>query len=1004
MSGKAAVACLAMAVAAAAGAAQRDERPLQGLNWRVWLDERAEWQGDALFAPGEVPPLAALPTRPPSGGWEALSDHAGKACDIPASVEEYFSGGTNFWTYHGVSWFWCDVEAPSGWNGRRVRLEVEKARLRAEIYVNGRLAGYDIVAETPFELDVSEFLEYGKRNRIAFRLTNPGGQRGWADAPNINWGKFALPPGHDFTGLGHVKLVATDAVYVDDIFVKNLPPAKAGAIEVLATIRNTSTWAVQCTVSASIRGTRAEGRQVVDLKPGLNTMVFPFTVPEARLWEPDRPALYECTVALKGKTPKVADAGTVRFGFRVFEVKPGLSGGPNFYLNGRRFRFKSAIDWGYYALTGFYATPEMARKSVAAAKAIGQTGINFHRRIGEPLILQYADELGVCIYEEPGGFHADGGGIEDGTFTGKVMEEKCRRMALRDRNHPSLIINCLCNEDNNWNALREKVLRSLAAMDGSRLVLNTSGAEFTSKAEDRDGINHFRPYEAEMRRDFLDYHNACNIGARFNEGAVFHGLHRYDSADRAFYPGEVLSTTGPGNWFLCAEMRKALKPDRPGYDLNIQSGNRDKLAAAFRDWEMSGAGGGAVRGPADLSALAASGMFYMMGRHAQSILANNSAEGYALNGWSSGPQSTGGDLDWDSAMCDEGRNLKGLPEHFRWWVRPAQVAIFRKNGKYFNVGDTASFELNVINEGVIAAGGCVLRLRVTDGAGNVVAVPEELKLEVAGGDCFAQRLPNPLDVRMDEAWRGGYITLHAELVRKGKVLAQGAEQVLLANRPSFRGTFARLPAGRGAVCQWPEAKQALVEAGVTPGEFSADGSPAGLAFVAAGEVPQGAILDALLERVRRDGTLLLVQFSPAWADALLKKGLLSEAVTEWGGQQSPGWNGNGWGYLERFVGDQAVPGKTVIGTTGWEVPADPAGFYPFKSGKPMSVYGLYVARPQKFAHTAGNPDAEKRTLLVLVGALRHGKGRIILNAGYPVDSRQAFNDMVFYSMLGESIR
>jgi beta-galactosidase len=833
---------LAVAGVTGAEASSREALPLEGRPWRVWLDEKAAWRDDTLHAPGETPVLADLPVHPPTGGWDVLTDALGKACTVPASVEEYFSGGANYWTYHGVSWFWCDVEVPAAWKGRVVRLEVEKARLRAEVYVNGQLAGYDLVAETPFEVHLSSLLHYGKRNRIAFRLTNPGGQRGWEDSPVIPWGKAHLPAGHDFSGLGKVRLVATDSVYVEDLFVKNLLPAGARNIEVQATIRNATARATKRTVSVTVQGTRVSARREVELQPGANTVAFALAAPDAALWDPDRPALYTCAVSLQDARRRVTDAHAVRFGFRVFEVKPGSSGGHNFYLNGRRFRHTSAIDWGYYALTGFYATPEMARRSVEAAKAIGHNGINFHRRIGEPLVLEYADELGLCLYEEPGGFHD----LPEDSLAAKIMEEKCLRMALRDRRHPSLLVINLSNEDNRWQPLREKLLRRLAALDGTRLLLNTSGAEFTDKAEDRGGIYHIRPYESELRRDFLDYHNAMNIGARFNEGAVFVGTHRNPHEAGVYYPGEVISTTGPSNWFLSAEMQKDLVPDRPGYDLNIYAGNRDKIAAAFKDWNMAGAGGGLVRRPADVSTPAAAGMMYMMGRHAQSILANNAADGFAQNGWSSGPQSNGNGSDWDSALCDEARHLKGPPAHYRFWTRPAQIALFRKNGKYFKPGETAEFEVNLLNEGRISEGAAVLTLEVFDGVGNATALREERAVEVKGGECFAQALA-PLRVPMDAAWRGGHLTVRATLRRDGKTLADGAEQVLLANRPSFKKMFEGLP--RGAVCQWPAAKEALQEAGAEPLDFAA-GAKGKLPYLAAGSVPDEATLDALLQRVR----------------------------------------------------------------------------------------------------------------------------------------------------------
>ena len=43
--------------------------------------------------------------------------------------------------------------------------------------------------------------------------------------------------------------------------------------------------------------------------------------------------------------------------------------------------------------------------------------------------------------------------------------------------------------------------------------------------------------------------------------------------------------------------------------------------------------------------------------------------------------------------------------------------------------------------------------------------------------------------------------------------------------------------------------------------------------------------------------------------------------------------------------------------------------------------------------------ARKDNLLVLLGAIDYGKGKIILAPSYPVDANHAFNDMLFYNMI-----
>ena len=63
--------------------------------------------------------------------------------------------------------------------------------------------------------------------------------------------------------------------------------------------------------------------------------------------------------------------------------------------------------------------------------------------------------------------------------------------------------------------------------------------------------------------------------------------------------------------------------------------------------------------------------------------------GFAINGWSGGPQLPD---QWDSAICDEGRFLKGPSADYAYWTRDCQIAIQRGNGKYFKPGE-AEFTL-----------------------------------------------------------------------------------------------------------------------------------------------------------------------------------------------------------------------------------------------------------------------------------------------------------------------
>jgi len=960
---------------------------LDGSGWRIWLDENAEWENDSLFAPGEFN-LSDLPVNPPTCGWKNLQT-LGRPCETPVCIEQLYANGDPGFFYHGVSWIYRDIQVPSDWKGKIIHLDIARARVRVEIYLNRKLAGYDLCCETPVEFDLSRYLEFGKSNHLAIRLTNPGGSRGFDDAFQIHWGRYTLPSGRDFSGLDNVSLTVTNPVFVSDVFVMNQLPAKARNVLVKVSVENTTSENIRGNLKVKIEDEQKD--LPVNLKKGINTLEIPLSVPRAKLWDIDSPNLYICAVTLR-VNGKVTDQHLVTFGFRVFEVKKNADGKNCFYLNGRRFRHRSAIDWGFFAHTGLFATKEMAERTVSAVKKIGHNGINLHRHIGEYRVLNEADKQGVTIYEEPGGFHQYQGSdpIEEGTLADKLIQEKIRRMVLRDRNHPSLIIHNLSNEDNYWGPIRKKAMLTIHRLNPAVMVCNASGHSARMKdlpgrvpydhAQPSGYVKHIRPYEDSIRNDYQDDHTVGSTA--FFEEFVFDS-HLKDPEDDLFYFGEVFCHTGPANWWLVSEQKK--ESPAGSYDELSYKSNHDKIEKAFTEWNLSDIGSRIIRNPADVTLQAGRGLMYTNGRLSQRIMSNNAADGYAINGWSAHSYRSNRDDNWDSAILDEGRNIKGPAEDYKYWVRPLQVAIFRKNGKYFTCGDTARFEICIINEGILSAGNYVLKLTASDGSGNQTSFYRDIPVNLKGGDQYAENV-RFIDVELKDDWHAGYITITGQLMDPGgKEVASGKEQILLSNRKSFEKDLKDIPI---AVFGWPAAKTALSSANANLA------SPQNARILIAGKITDDT---PMLLKSAYDGKVLMIKFDSLWADYLYKQNVLSTPVIEWGGDQSPrrrGWFANGWGYLDHFIGDQAVPSATVIGTNSWEVPGEPFGFYPFESKYRKAAYGLYFARP--------DINRQNPTLLVLLGTLDYGKGKIILMPTYPVDENSPLNDLLFFNTIVKS--
>lgn len=145
---------------------------LSDQDWVLRLDPEASWVDDELY----VSPVQVedLPVNPPSMGWEGLERQPGWVVHLPATVEEFHWGdnGNDFGVggnYVGVSWFTTRLHVPKAFEGRRVVLDIESVRFRAEIFVNRQLVGYDLVNSTPFTVDITDAVAYGADNELARR-------------------------------------------------------------------------------------------------------------------------------------------------------------------------------------------------------------------------------------------------------------------------------------------------------------------------------------------------------------------------------------------------------------------------------------------------------------------------------------------------------------------------------------------------------------------------------------------------------------------------------------------------------------------------------------------------------------------------------------------------------------------------------------------------------------------------------------------------------------------
>ena len=349
--------------------------------WRLWVDDKAEWQNDDIFLPEDVVwingKLCAkgqpLPINAPTDGWAALTHDTGLEVTLPTSVEQHFWGKYGAGAdgkprpyapeeyryaatdppkppaddnmpqngaYFGVSWFHRRIDIPTELRGKRIFLHIRGAHLRAEVYLNQKLVGYSIMEELPFECDCTNAANPGGLNVLAIRITNPFGRFDWVDGLNAKWGKVSLYRSHGFGALDRgITLSAHEGPRIKDIWVLNSPKSNTiqvdligerlqhlaandgatVALEVIDPKTGTSVFKkfVSIEGSSSLKPYSPVGKVKEEVRTNFR-ITQEITVDAVRRWDLASPNLYVLRATWKNNGH--TDTRTVAFGFRSFTV------------------------------------------------------------------------------------------------------------------------------------------------------------------------------------------------------------------------------------------------------------------------------------------------------------------------------------------------------------------------------------------------------------------------------------------------------------------------------------------------------------------------------------------------------------------------------------------------------------------------------------------------------------------------------------------------------------
>lgn len=323
-----------------------------------------------------------------------------------------------------IGWYRKKFTVSAADSGRRFQLQFDGIFRNASIWVNGFYVGNNMSGYVGAAFDVTDVIRYDKENVIVVRV----------DATQYE--------GWFYEGAGiyrHVWLIKHNQIFLPEggLFVYSNVDNGTATIGIETTVASKLAAAANCTVQAFI--TERDGKPVGQTKAqpltvaasGVNTLKQSLVVRNPRLWDLDDPYLYRVTTVVKQGNNVVATR-TDRFGIRTLRIDAAAG----FFLNGRHIKILGTNNHNDYAGVGSALPDYLHYYRVRLLKNMGCNAYRSSHNAPSPELLDACDSLGMLVMDEQRLLNSSA------EYMGQF-----ERIILRDRNHPSVFMWCIGNEE-----------------------------------------------------------------------------------------------------------------------------------------------------------------------------------------------------------------------------------------------------------------------------------------------------------------------------------------------------------------------------------------------------------------------------------------------------------------------------------------------------------------------------------------------------------------------------
>nr|MCU0752693.1 glycoside hydrolase family 2 [Akkermansiaceae bacterium] len=273
--------------------------------------------------------------------------------------------------------------------GERTLLHFEAVDYQTTVWINGMEIGKHTGGHTPFSFDITDALK-PDGNQLVVRVFDA------TEGFQLH-GKQKLKPG----GIWYTRVSGIwQTVWLEQVPVRHVEDLdfscdiRNGTLRVMAKLAGPRIEGERFRVTASI-----DGRQVADATSSSNTADL--KIPEAKLWSPDSPNLYDLRAELIDAAGKTLDSVESHAALREFGKTRDANGNLRFTLNGKPIFHWGPLDQGWWP-DGLLTPPsdEAMLSDIRFLKDAGFNMIRKHIKVEPRRYYHHCDRLGMLVWQD----------------------------------------------------------------------------------------------------------------------------------------------------------------------------------------------------------------------------------------------------------------------------------------------------------------------------------------------------------------------------------------------------------------------------------------------------------------------------------------------------------------------------------------------------------------------------------------------------------------------------